>query len=162
MGKPRNIPTVFANIDWAKVKSRLAAGDTAEEACAEFAIRPVTIKVSIDKDDLKILDRYRERASPTPTIPDLIRTIVQEFVDYVEPRKLGERAVMLRTVAEERKEYIRVPFDGVLAARIGDPIKYDRQKAIVKHEGTGLCLRLKCIRQQIVSLAIDWFIQGVR
>ena len=114
--------------------------------------------MSVEAGDLKKLDVIRCKLSPVATQPDIIRIAVESFLDAGMHRAREVNQIQARTVSDSRKRYIRVPFEGLLADRIGEGVKVGK-KCNVLFEGTGACRSMGCsTRQQVVESAIKWFI----
>jgi hypothetical protein len=136
----------------------MLSGQSCEQACSDYCIVPETIKVSVEASDLKKLDIIRCKLSPVATQPDIIRTATEAFLDAGGHMLRELSDIQARTVSDVRKRYIRVPFEGELAERIGKGVKTDK-KGKVTFNGTGACFHMRCAtRQQVIETAIKWFI----
>lgn len=160
LGRPRRLRASFPELteeNWKEIDRRIFEGMTPEEAVADFAIHPEVIKVAIPQAKINILDRIRTRLEGSATTPEAIRIATIAFVHKYRHLIDGKPA----TTREKRKSepgrcsYIKSPFAPEIVALIG-------HQETPEAPAYGLCAALGLTRQQVISRAIDEFLQEMR
>lgn len=124
----------------------------------KFKIKPVTLKVSIDKATYEELGYISKKLDLGLSEQSLIKIAIEDFVaKYRDMFVMREPEAKVIGVghSEERRTYVKVKLKGTVARAIGNPPKKD-------DAGSGLCLTFGVTRQKLVQMAVSEFVKDLK